>query len=198
MATIEDIVIGSDTFKAYAHLTTGVESPIADADTYLAARIGSTWSTATTLEKQQAIISAARMLDNAVLWTGNPTADPQPREWPRDGATCDNEAVADGTIPDAIAIAQYELANILFLDSTVQDGSGSGSNVKSVKAGSAAVEFFSATTGAGETRLPTVVNDLVGCLIEGSTVAGGSFGTSDADSDPGYCKDDFDLTQGYP
>ncbi len=196
MAVISTITIGADTFSVYA-LTA---DPVADADSYLAARIGSTWSAATTLEKQQSIISAARMLDRSVNWSGEKTVATQPREWPRDGATCDSESVTDGTTPDVIATAEFELANILFLDATVQDSAGTGSNVKVVKAGSATVEFFTPTIGVegGETRLPTTVNDLVMCYLDSSVVTSTSFGTDDSDNDPGYDKDCFDLTQGLP
>jgi hypothetical protein len=198
MAVISTITIGSDTYSVYA-LTA---DPVADADSYLAAKIGSTWSTATTLEKQQAIISAARFMDRAVLWSGDKTSASQPREWPRDNAKdgCNgDEAVPDGTTPDAIAHGEFELADALFLDSTIQTGTGTGSNVKKVKAGSAEVVFFTGTSGTSEeTRLPTQVNDLVVCFIEGSDVTSASWGTDDDDADPGYEADDFDLSQGYP
>jgi len=201
MATVETITIGADSFSAYAHLTTGVDSPVADADTYLAAKIGSTWSTFTTLKKQQCIVSAARMLNTAVAWSGDKTVATQPLAWPRDSATnyCLDAAVADGTTPDDIAFAQYELAQILGDDATVAASSGSGSNVKRVKAGSAEVEFFSSTIDtSSDTRLPTIVNDLAGCYFDGADgVSGASYGTTD-NADPGYCKDDNDLSQGYP
>lgn len=198
MAVISTITIGSDTFSVYA-LTA---DPVADADSYLAAKIGSTWSTATTLQKQQCIISAARMMDRSVLWSGDKTSASQPREWPRDNAKdgCNGDAaVPDGTTPDAIALGEFELADVLFLDSTVQSSTGTGSNVKKVKAGSAEVEFFTGTSGTtDETRLPTVCNDLVHCYVEGSDVASTSWGTDAADADAGYEADDFDLSQGYP
>jgi hypothetical protein len=198
MAVISTITIGSEDYSVYA-LTA---DPLADADDYLAAKIGSTWSTATDLQKQQALISAARFMDRAVIWSGDKTVASQPREWPKDGAVdgCNGgEAVPDGTTPDAIALGEFELADALFLDATIQASTGTGSNVKKVKAGSAEVVFFTGTSGTSdETRLPTQVNDLVSCFIEGSEVAGGSFGTDDDDADPGYCQDDFDLSQGYP
>jgi hypothetical protein len=198
MAVISTITIGADTFSVYA-LTA---DPVADADSYLAAKIGSTWSTATTLQKQQALISAARFMDRAVLWSGDKTVASQPREWPRDNAVdgCNGDvAVPDGTTPDAIALGEFELADLLFLDASIQQGTGTGSNVKKVKAGSAEVVFFTGTSGTSEeTRLPTSVNDLVSCFIEGSEVAGFSWGTDDDDADPGYDADDFDLTQGLP
>lgn len=198
MAIISTITINTVVYSVYA-LTA---DPVSDADDYLAVKIGSTWDSATTLQKQQALVSAARFMDRAVFWSGDKTSDAQPREWPRDGATdgCNGDAaVTDGTTPDAIAHGEFELADLLFLDATIQASSGTGSNVKKVKAGSTEVQFFSGTSGTSEeTRLPTEVNDLVSCFIEGSEVAGFSWGTTDADGDTGYTEDDFDLSQGYP
>lgn len=198
MAVIATITISAVDYSVYA-LTSDA---VADADDYLAAKIGSTWSTGTTLQKQQALISAARMMDRAVLWSGDKTVAAQDREWPRDGAVdgCNGDAaVTDGTTPDAIALGEFELADVLFLDATVASGTGTGSNVKRVKAEGAEVEFFTGTAGTiDETRLPTVCNDLVNCFIEGSEVTSTSFGTDDDDADPGYAADDFDLSQGYP
>lgn len=198
MATVETNTIGSDTFSAWAHLTS---DPVADADSYLAAKIGSTWSTFTTLKKQQCIVSAARMLSTAVLYSGEVTVAGQPLAWPRDGATnaCTGTAVPNGTTPDDMAFAQYELAQILGDDATVLASSGSGTNTKRVKAGTAEVEFFTPTIGTNsETRLPTVVNDIAGCYVDRPNISGGSFGTTVDDADPGYCKDDFDKSEGYP
>lgn len=200
MAQVSTITIGSDTFSVYA-LTA---DPVADADSYHAGRIGSTWSTATTLQKQQALISATRFIDRAVIWSGTQTdtVTPQPLQWPRDNAKCDGVAVPDGTIPDAFALAVFEMAQILFTDSTVQDGTGTGSNVKRVKAGSAEVEFFTPTIGVdgGETRLPTVVNDLVGCYIDVANTTGSlSYGTTDDDGKSSFdCDDQHNLNRGYP
>ncbi|GAF71788.1 unnamed protein product, partial [marine sediment metagenome] len=146
------------------------------------------------------IVSAARMLTTAVAYSGTVTVAGQPLAWPRDGATngCTGVAVADGTTPDEMAFAQYELAQILFDDATVAASAGTGSNIKRVKAGSAEVEFVGATIGTtADTRLPTIVNDLAGCFVDGiSTTLGGSYGTESGDV--GYCKDDFDKSEGYP
>lgn len=201
MATVEDVDISGVLYKAWAHLTTGTDAPVNDADDYLAAKIGSTWSTFTTLKKQQCIVTAARMLSTAVIYSGTVTVAGQPLAWPRDNATnsCTGVAVTSGTTPDDIAFAQYELAQILGDDPSVAASSGTGSNVKRVKAGSAEVEFFTQTIGsAEETRLPTVVNDLAGCFVDGTATLGGSYGTGTTQSDPGYCKDEYDRTEGYP
>jgi hypothetical protein len=197
MAIISTITIGSVVHSVYAETA----DPVQDALDYLAAKIGSTFSTATELQQQQALISAARMLDRSVEFTGEETVAGQPRAWPRDNASnnCTGEDVTDGTVPDDIAFAEYELADILWLDADVAASSGTGSNVKRVKAGSAEVEFFTGTEGTlSETRLPTVVNDLAGCYVENSGISGGSWGTSDAEGVVGYDPDDFDLSQGLP
>ncbi len=194
MAVISTITISTVDYSVYAETA----DPEQDALDYLVGKIGSTFSTATQLQRQQALISAARMLDRAVEFTGEETTPGQPRAWPRDSATnnCTEESVDDGTTPDDIAFAQYELADILWLDADVAATSGSGSNVKRVKAGSAEVEFFTGTSGTSEeTRLPTVVNDLAGCYVEISGISGGAFGTAEVID---YSKDDFDLSQGLP
>lgn len=198
MALDSTITIGGNTYHVYA-LTA---DPVADADAYLAARIGSTWSTATTLQKQQALISAARMLDRAVFWSGVKSDAAQDLQWPRDGASdaCTGEPVPDGTIPDEIALAEFELANILFVDATAQDSPGTGSNVKRVAAGSASVEFFSPTTDTPiDTRLPTPVNDLVACLFATTEGLGGatSFGT-DVESSFDDPDERAERSEGFP
>jgi hypothetical protein len=195
MATTATITIGTTDYTVYA-LTA---DPVSDADDYLAAKIGSTWSTATTLQKQQALISAARMLDRAVVWSGTKSSPSQALEWPRDDAVngCDGTDVTDGTTPDNIALAEFELANQLFLDSTLADGTGTGSNVKRVKAGSAEVEFFTPTFDTDyNTRLPVAANDLARCYMSSAGTFNTRYGTES--DDPGYDKEEFDRAEGYP
>lgn len=197
MAIISTITISTVDYSVYADTA----DPEQDALDYLVGKIGSTFADATQLQRQQALISAARMLDRSVAFTGEETTPGQPRAWPRDGAAnnCTGEDVTDGTTPDDIAFAQYELADILWLDADVAASSGTGTNVKRVKAGSAEVEFFTGTSGTlGETRLPTVVNDLAGCYVEQSGISGGSWGTSDAAGVVGWEQDDTELSQGLP
>lgn len=200
MAIATTLTIGSVDYDVY-----GITAdPVQDADDYLAAKIGSTWSTASTLQKQQAIVTAARVLDRAVIWSGSKTVDSQALQWPRDGAQncCTGTAVTSGTIPDDIANAQFLLAGQLFDDASLADSSGTGSNIKKVEAGSAKVTFFSPTIEtSSDTRLPTAVNDLAGCFIAETDTFGGSFGTtapSDGTDGTGYCKDDYGRSEGYP
>ncbi len=198
MGTVSTVTIGATTYSVYA-LTS---DPIADANAYFGGRLGSdAWSDASSPDKQRALVSAVRFLDRAVSWTGEQTdiVTPQPLQWPRDGASCDGTAVTNGTTPDAFANAEFEQALIFLDDATEQSSTGTGSNIKSVKAGTAEVAFFTGTSGTlAETRLPTIVNDLLGCYIEQSGISGGSWGTSDAAGVVGYDQDDTDLSQGLP
>ena len=198
MGQVSTLSISGNTYSVYA-LTS---DPLDDANDYMDARLGAdAWNDASGSNKKRALVSAVRYIDRAVNWTGvqSDLVTPQPLQWPRDGAACDGTAVTDGTVPDAFATAEFEMALILLNDAAVQNSTGTGSNVKRVKAGSAEVEFFTGTAGTtDETRLPTTVNDLVGCYIEGSSVASVSFGTTDADGDAGYTKCDHDLSKGLP
>lgn len=198
---VETITIGSDTFSVYGQ---GNADPVADADSYFAAVFGETWSALTTLQKQQALVSAARLMDRAVLWSGSKSVATQPRQWPRDGATdaCTGTSVTDGTIPDGIVFGQFELAGSIAADSGLLSSPGSGSNTKRVKAGSAEVEFFSPTQGTNlETRLPQNVHDLVACFRDGAggiLPSSGSLSSGTGDDSAFDDCNQHDLDEGYP
>lgn len=200
MGQVATVSIGANTYSVYA-LTANA---VADANEYMAARLGaSAWTSASSNEKKQSLVSAVRFIDRAVNWSGvqSDIVTPQPLQWPRDGANCDGVSVTDGTVPDNFAAAEFEMALILLNDATVQNDSGTGSNIKRVKAGSAEVEFFTPTIDtSSETRLPTVVNDLVGCYVDTITgIAAASFGTSDDDGESSFdCDDQYGLTRGLP
>lgn len=165
MGMVSTITIGADTFSVYA-LTA---DPVADANSYFAARLGaSTWTAATTLQKQQSLITAARMLDRRAIFTGTKTNPSQPLEWPRDNATSCGEAVPNGTVPDDIVLAEFELALALLINESIQASASTGSNIKSVRAGSAGVEFFLPTVGTSlATQFPQPVHELLHCYLVG-------------------------------
>lgn len=72
-----------------------------EADCYFDERLGSeSWESATTPNKEKALKQATRLIDR-FSYIGSRTADLQPREFPRNGAT---------TIPRDIEIACYEIA----------------------------------------------------------------------------------------
>lgn len=169
MGQVATITISAVNYSVYAITTNAV----ADADGYFAARLGAAlWTAATTLVKQQALVTAARMLDRRGEWTGTKTVAAQPLDWPRDGATKCGEAVTDGTVPDDIVYGEFELALQLLIDESIQAQPNNGSNVKSVKAGSAGVEFFVPTASSGDaTIFPTPVMELVHCYLDSANDA---------------------------
>jgi hypothetical protein len=175
MGQVATITISGVNHSVYA-LTSNA---VTDADGYFGARLGATqWTSAVTLTKQQALVSAARMLDRRATFTGAKTADSQALAWPRDGATKCGVAVTDGTVPDDIVLAQFELALALLVDAEIQNAANNGSNVESVKAGSAGVSFFVPTATSGDaTIFPTPVMELVRCYLDSASdvTAGGPF-----------------------
>lgn len=194
MAVVATITISAVNYSVYG-LTSDA---LLDANNYFAARLGATaWSNATTLQRQQALITAVRMMDRRAEFTGEETSASQPLEWPRDGATCNGEAVADGTIPDKIALGEFELALQLLIDADIQNTANNGSNVKSVKAGSAGVEFFVPTITSGDaTAFPQAVMELIGCYL--ATEQGLDLGpfVSGTDVESSFDDEDYGLTGG--
>ena len=194
MAQTASLSIGSNTYTVYA-LTADAQG---DASSYLAGGVDtSAWDDANSRDKKKALISAARMLDRAV-WSGTVTdpITPQPLQWPRDGATCRGEAVADGTIPDNIAYGQFELALALLEDSSVQDQQNTRTDLKRVKAGSAEVEYFKPPFGES-TKFPTVVQQYVGCYLAGASNSAGIAYDSGTDVETSFTDTDFERDRGF-
>jgi hypothetical protein len=198
MGTVTTISIGTSTYSVYS--VSG--NPTTEAASYLNGLLGTgstAWSEATADNRKRALITAADWMDRATrdILSGTKTSSVQAREWPRTGATCNGTAVTDNTTPDQIAYAQFWLAGVVLSDSTLAAGTGTGSNVKEAKAGSASVTFFSATSGtASDTRLPITAMDLLKCYFSGagiSTAAGVAYGVS---SSSAFCSSDFKLSEG--
>lgn len=172
MGTIATVTVGSDTFSVYA-LTAAA---VTDADSFWNVRIGAqatAWAAASADDKARALAVASDWIDRASTFTGTKTVAAQDRKWPRDNATCDSTAVADGTTPDDLAYATFWLAGLILTDKAAQDSSSTGSNVKSAKAGSAKVEFFSSTLNDGN-RLPQTAHDYISCYFESPSIIGGT------------------------
>ena len=199
MGQVVVVTIGSNTFSVYSVSA----DPIADADSYFNGRVGSdtaAWAAASTDNKKRAQITAADWIDRAVgaQFSGQKTVTSQAREWPRDGAADSGTSLANGTTPDQLAYAQNWLAGQLLLDSSVATGSGTGSNIKEAKAGSASVKYFASTLNTSQdTRLPITAMDYLRRFFGGAgTVyaAGVASGVSNA-SAFGPC--DFTRSEGF-
>lgn len=150
-------------------VTYDVYGSLSAADAYFAAALHATsWAAVLDDDDQRAksLVTATRMLDRA-RWVGTKTSPSQALEWPRTGVT-DRYGVplSDSAVPVSIENGCYELANLLLGDSSIQNATSSGSNVKSVEAGSAAVEFFRSTSNSS-TRFPTIVHELIGQFLAG-------------------------------
>lgn len=181
MAQVSTITISAIVYNVYAFTA----DPLTDANNYFAAHIDAAeWTAATTLQKQQALISAFRMIERED-WSGDPLVDGQATDWPRTGATKDGVVVDDGT-PDDIAWGEFEFALYLLKDRSNLTKNSTASNVEKVKAGSAEVTFFYPLPGS-TTRWPLPVNDHLAGYLAGSTTGvdilspyvGGSGGVDD-------------------
>ena len=96
-------------------------------------------------------------------------------------------------MPDPLALATFWLAGQLLVDADGAGGDGTGSNVKSAKAGTAKVEFFTATDGS---RLPLTAHDYIGCYLTGNItiITPSATGT---DNSSAFCDEDFDRSEGF-
>ena len=112
-----------------------------------------TWDDADTADQQKALIMAAKLLDNHIVWQGWKTDDDQSRQWPRIGVT----GVALDVVPGSVQIAQMELALILLDKNTLAMPDNPG--VKSQKVDSIAQVFFEG--GNKPKVIPDTVFELV-------------------------------------
>lgn len=175
---------------------------IAEADTYLDDSTRAlAWETTDDDTKARALITATRLLEKQ-CWQGTKTNPAQTLHWPATGAFYeDGSAVDPNTIPPEIVAGTIELAFELTQNVELEGSDSTASNIKSVKAGSAQVEFWrvgGAFGLAGTGRFPPVVQEYVGELMCGAGGVGGSeaFGTG-SQSQFDDC-DTYDLNQGLP
>ena len=185
------VTIGGTTFEIYGTRTAAIN--------YMKARLGAdAWNSASSSDKDRALVSATRKIDRE-NWIGDKTAPApgQPLEFPRTGLI-DKDGVAVGSVnvPLLVEEANYELALVLLDDATKQDSGDTSSNTKRVKAGSAEVEFFRQTAGHA---FPDIIQDLIGLWLDGLDFAGS--GNADFGTDGCSTFDDIDQwgrTRGFP
>ena len=193
---IATISIGASTYSVYA-LSTNV---LTDANAFFLSQLGAApaaWNAANSNDRKRALVMGAEWMDRVLDYSGSPTAAGQPRDWPRDGATCDGAALGDAAVPDQLAYAEFWLAGLLLQDPAQASSSGTGQNVRRVQAGSASVEFFIPTIGSrADLRIPQPAWDTILCLLSSSS--GASIPTvsgTDVESSFGPC--DFDRLEGF-
>ncbi len=88
---------------------------LAEADAYHGRRLFSeTWTTATDPIKTSALLWAARLLDEQIMWDGWPSSFTQPMCWPRMGMFDKQRWLIDlHIVPQGLKDAQAELARYL-------------------------------------------------------------------------------------
>lgn len=198
MGTVTTVTISANDYSVYAL----VSAPVTEATTFWTGRLGAestAFLAATSDNKAKSLVTAADWIDRALgnKFTGTQTSDTQPRAWPRDGATKNGTALADGVTPDDVANAQYLLAGILTVNPALALGTGTGSNVKQAKAGSASVQFFSSTLNSNyDTRLPVGVMDLLRPFLGALSTYGAGL-ASGVDGESPFSEDDFQRSDGF-
>lgn len=139
---------GSATADSYA--------TVAEFDTYRANRLPAiAWAvTATTAQKEAALVMAARLLDALFTWTGAAVDDVQALAWFRSGMFTRNgfpiPTSGAASIQQPLKDAQSEFALQLGNTDLVSDDDALKSNLASVKAGSVAVSFKNLDTSTVE------------------------------------------------
>lgn len=126
-------------------------------------------------DRKRLLVGATRYID-ARRWRGTRNgADGTALSFPRDGLVDeDGEEASNAYQLDRVARAVFELVALAAEDSSTLAEADQGSNIKSMGAGSARLEFFSPTRtkdGTAKT-LPTAVDLLIGQWLAGSTAAG--------------------------
>lgn len=170
------ISIGGVNYVSYA--------TVAQADKYLAAEFSaSAWREAEDDDRARSLVTASRLLDRQP-WTGEREDADQTTAWPRTGVN----GVEDGDIPQQVVDATIVLANMLLEGADTVTNPSTASNVKSLKAGSVAQEFFRPDPKQAG-RLPLPVWELLAGLLGSSssgiacTLSYGVDGCSTADDD---------------
>lgn len=154
--TLSTITISGSDYMAYAS--------VAEADTYLAVdpvRMAA-WSALEADGKGLRLVAATRRLD-ALGWAGTRTSSAQLTEWPRRGLTYPGGESVDSTvIPENLENASILLAGSIALDADAASANhashtATAGTIKSVKAGSVDIEYFSGNEG--DTSSPLVLAD---------------------------------------
>ncbi len=193
MGVIATVSIGVTDYSVYAITSDALQ----DASDYFQGHVGGqTWLDAEADDQKKALISAFRAFER-LMWEGTKSGSPQSTKFPRDGLTdCEGDSLPDDSIPDDIAYGEFELAYLLMLDPSILNRQSTRSDVRRAKADTAEVEFFLAPAGE-ETKMPTVVHDLISCFLSGTGSDVGLPFASGTDVESSFDAEDMDRSDGY-
>ena len=175
--SLTTLAIGGSTYTSYASE--------AEADAYLAVdpiRCDA-WMAVPPSRRAGYLVAATRRLD-LLQWAGKRVDAEQLTEWPRTGATDAGVAVDSADVPQSVEDACILLAGSIAMDPAAAGAGTSGSNIRSVGAGSTKVEFFRRTRGVSlqdETAFALVAGLLAGAG-SGASLYGGATGTDGVSS----------------
>ena len=119
---------------------------LAEADQYQDDRpaVSTTWADASENSKIRALLWATKLMEACFEWTGYASTTTQALGWPRMGLLERIDVSLDSdTVPSEIKNAQSEFARQLLVSNRAQDSDIESDSIKSVKAGSIALEFDS-------------------------------------------------------
>lgn len=120
---------------------------------------GTTWSSASNDQKDQALLMATRLLDEHVDWTGAASDSVQRLNWPRTGMWDRNGYGLDSdAIPDGLRDATAEFARQVLAEDRTADDAVSIKGIVGLKAGPVDLSF----SGRGK---PKVIPDAVFFLL---------------------------------
>ena len=142
MAATINATIKSETANSYVTL--------AEANSYFeTVPDSSTWTNKTDDQKNRALISATREIDNLVFY-GDRCDEDQALKFPRTNYQVDRVELSCSTIPNNIKYAQYELARALANDTDAITGTtGKDGNFSEVKLGDLQVKYNTESQGTG-------------------------------------------------
>ena len=142
MAATINATIKSETANSYVTL--------AEANSYFeTVPDSSTWTNKTDDQKNRALISATREIDNLVFY-GDRCDEDQALKFPRTNYQVDIVELSCSTIPLNIKYAQYELARALANDTGAITGTtGKDGNFSEVKLGDLQVKYNTESQGTG-------------------------------------------------
>lgn len=191
--TLSTITISAVDYVSYAS--------VAEADPYLAidAVRAAVWAALTTDEKGAKLVAATRRL-NLLSYGGEKTSgDTQDDKFPRTGLTyASGGAVSTTEVPQGVEDATILLAGSIAIEPEAGDAGTSGTNVKSVKAGSTAVDFFRLQTGVP--LQDTTAYSLIKEFLSASGISSdtGALVSGNGDESSFDDIDEWGLTNGFP
>lgn len=136
---------------------------VAEVDTYAAARNITAWATASTAQKEAAIIEATFYLDSKFIFLGAQTSAAQALSWPRAGAAdiYGGQAIPSNALPISLKRACMELAIKSQGGTTLMEDLAHGGDVTSEAVGPLKVTY---KDGASNTTLYMVTGLIKGLI----------------------------------